>query len=767
MHLRPLQVSFDPAFNPFSSLGTRKASARCACSASVGLAPPVTEESKALTHIVADSIRGLLPVGTVQAAETTLGQRTQANNILPGRSQLREVSQSSDQHAQARVPGKSGPGRPKGKPAWNKGRSMSASAKQQISKSQKNRWQQQPVLRGLVSSKLKGKEPWNKGQKLNQGICDKMSAAKQGHTVPRSVCAKMSRSHTGLRPSQASRAAMSQAASGVAKRAEHKAKIAAAQRRRHAAARALTAVEAFHRGLDSASLAGPQSPNRSSPGKGKGRRSSVRCLSGRSSQGKSLTKTQIMTAYKAELREYRSLQEELGPWTQAFKAQHGRKPGLLDVERTGIAWLLDKFKAYVILRDRLLSDTSILRDKLEVAAPEVARGQSNENASTSRPSGMKAASYAIKMNANAGSAKRSQAQSAATFTAALEYRRQQQALAETAAVSVAAAAAALEAAATAALVEAAGETASTLGDDMAVVSVASDISTGEGLEQDTYTQTRPQHASVTPHGSCLAPAVHNRTQHAQHVVQTVDPRADSARSSLAMPQQNGASLPAVQQNGNASRNGNDTAAIRTKHASGNGRPSLIGSQARPDGVGGPSQQDNSGRCAAHNAQASGAAADASQQDKSDTFAADGAEASVATAASQPDPLVNSNGSQAQESLPQHSGLSVRAAEAETVPAGIAQTGATSSPSSLADDAMAAAIASIQLRKIEGVPPVPTGAKAIPAPSLNSSPRIKSALLAAQEYRKLKAAKTAALAVAAATAAAAAAKSKSQNHFGNQ
>ena len=42
-----------------------------------------------------------------------------------------------------------------------------------------------------------------------------------------------------------------------------------------------------------------------------------------------------MTAYKAELREYRLLQEELGPWTQAFKAQHGRKPNLADVERTG------------------------------------------------------------------------------------------------------------------------------------------------------------------------------------------------------------------------------------------------------------------------------------------------------------------------------------------------------------------------------------------------------------------------------------------------
>ncbi|KAL0038606.1 hypothetical protein WJX77_012521 [Trebouxia sp. C0004] len=693
MHLRCLQVSFDPALKPFSSPGTRKARARCVCSASIGPATPKAEESKADTHTVAGTIRGLLPAGLVPAAETTLGQRTQANNILPGRSQLRQVSQSCDDHAQAQVLEKSGPGRPKGKPAWNKGRSMSASVKQQISKSQKKRWKQQPALRGLVSSKLKGLEPWNKGQRLDQGTCEKMSSAKQGHTVPRSVCAKMSRSHTGLRSSQASRAAMSQAASGIPKSAEHKAKIAAAQRRRHAAARALTAVEAFHRGSDGVQPSGPQS---SSPGKGRGRKRSVRCLSGRSSQGKSLTKTQIMTAYKAELREYRLLQEELGPWTQAFKAQHGRKPGLSDVERTGIEWLLDKFKAYVILRDRLLSDTSILRDKLEVAAPEAANGQSNANASTSRPTGMKAASYATKMNANA-------------------------------------------------------------------VSVSSVISTGEGFEQDTYTQTRAQHTSVAPNGSSPSPAAHNGTQHAQHV-HNVDSRADGAERNLAVPQRNGASRAAVSQNGSASRNGNGAAAIGTTHASGNGRRDLLGLQARPDGASASPQQDKSGKLAAQYAQASGTTAGASQQDTSETFAANGAEASVATAASHPVPLINSNGSQAQESLPHHSRLSQGAAEAGSVPAG---TGATSSPSSVADDAMAAAIASIQSRNVEGVPQVPTGAKAIPTPSLNTSPRIKSALLAAQEYRKLKAAKTAALAVAAATAAAAAAKSKSQNHFGNQ
>lgn len=42
-----------------------------------------------------------------------------------------------------------------------------------------------------------------------------------------------------------------------------------------------------------------------------------------------------MTAYKAELREYRLIQEELGPWTKAFQAQHLRKPTLVDVEQTG------------------------------------------------------------------------------------------------------------------------------------------------------------------------------------------------------------------------------------------------------------------------------------------------------------------------------------------------------------------------------------------------------------------------------------------------
>ena len=43
-----------------------------------------------------------------------------------------------------------------------------------------------------------------------------------------------------------------------------------------------------------------------------------------------------MQSYVAQLREFRGLQEELAPWTQAFSAKHGRKPCIADVEATGV-----------------------------------------------------------------------------------------------------------------------------------------------------------------------------------------------------------------------------------------------------------------------------------------------------------------------------------------------------------------------------------------------------------------------------------------------
>ena len=55
--------------------------------------------------------------------------------------------------------------------------------------------------------------------------------------------------------------------------------------------------------------------------------------SGASSSGRQMQST-VLGSYKAELREFRALQEELEPWTEAFKEQHQRKPTLADVQAT-------------------------------------------------------------------------------------------------------------------------------------------------------------------------------------------------------------------------------------------------------------------------------------------------------------------------------------------------------------------------------------------------------------------------------------------------
>ena len=55
--------------------------------------------------------------------------------------------------------------------------------------------------------------------------------------------------------------------------------------------------------------------------------------SGASGSGRQLQST-VLGSYKAELREFRALQQELEPWVAAFKEQHARKPMLADVHAT-------------------------------------------------------------------------------------------------------------------------------------------------------------------------------------------------------------------------------------------------------------------------------------------------------------------------------------------------------------------------------------------------------------------------------------------------
>ena len=52
-----------------------------------------------------------------------------------------------------------------------------------------------------------------------------------------------------------------------------------------------------------------------------------------SASGRQLQST-VLGSYKAELREFRALQQELEPWTEAFREQHNCKPSLADVQAT-------------------------------------------------------------------------------------------------------------------------------------------------------------------------------------------------------------------------------------------------------------------------------------------------------------------------------------------------------------------------------------------------------------------------------------------------
>ena len=322
-----------------------------------------------------------------------------------------------------------------------------------------------------------------------------------------------------------------------------------------------------------------------------------------------------------------------------------------------------------------------------------------------RPTGLKAASYATKLNANAASAKRSQAQSAATFQAALEYRRQQQALADTAAVSAAAAeaaseAAALEAAAVSALAEAAAaaavaRTAAAAAEaDEGATLTESGVVAGANLNGSEHggqdvKSNRPQHAQQGPamtNGSQDTSLLNGQSRH------DVSAKNNNQRSTTA---QNGAQSGGRHQNGTAQPLQAYTVTSHDNVRSGSGT-------SRDDAVCTPSQNGGSNVPQSR----------------------DGVNA-------------KSSGSDVVSDSSDHA-LSASPSQA--------------SASSVADDAMTAAIASIKLQQGDAKPKAPAEGKAIPTPSPGTSPRIKSALLAAQEYRKQKAAKTAALAIAAAAAA---------------
>ncbi|CAL8461828.1 g1359 [Coccomyxa elongata] len=277
-------------------------------------------------------------------------------------SQLKQPATMSGLLSHAGITSHAVPIRRKRSP-WNKGLTIPESTKLKISLAQKRRWRNSPHLRASVCAKLKGRVAWNKGKKLSLETRQKMSLAKQGRHIPRSVRRQISKSHQGLTHTPETAKLISEQLSGVPKSPEHREAISIAQRRRHTVTGILRAVESVHSAEEASTSYIPRSTGR---GLGSG------------SSGRLMDST-VLSTYKSELREFRALQEELEPWTEAFKAKHARKPCLADVESTRIPWLINKYKQYILMRERLLTDTQSLRTKLEKAIPDPStRGREQE-----------------------------------------------------------------------------------------------------------------------------------------------------------------------------------------------------------------------------------------------------------------------------------------------------------------------------------------------------------------------------------------------------
>ncbi|KAK9846381.1 hypothetical protein WJX81_002681 [Elliptochloris bilobata] len=348
------------------------------------------------------------------------GKRTKAEGGRVGSADLLACVEDERSSLEARPGGqlqdvRTGRSRSRPRTAWNKGLRASELTKRKISLAQKRRHSEAPALRAGVRAKLQGKEPWNKGKQMNAATCAKMAAAKAGRRHSRATRRLMSQSHTSLSHSPETCAALSAKLSGMPKAPEHAAAIAASQRRRHVAARVLRAVEGVH--AMAAAPATLQLPpatalRRGGPGAGKGLGGTLSGGTKRAERAQRSVATRAaaaaLDAYKAELREFRTLQGELAPWTSAFRDKHARKPRLADVEGTGIPWLVSRFKQYVVLRERLLTDTQGLRSRLgnavHGAAPsagETDRGGAMEAATEYRRRRAEAVSAAARAAADA------------------------------------------------------------------------------------------------------------------------------------------------------------------------------------------------------------------------------------------------------------------------------------------------------------------------------------------------------------------------------
>eukprot|EP00884_Botryococcus_braunii_P016375 jgi/Botrbrau1/3420/Bobra.139_1s0001.1 len=268
--------------------------------------------------------------------------------------------ETSSPPAQGQEGTKRGRGRPKGTAGWNKGISMSDATRRKISEGLRKRWGD-PSFRSRVQDSLTGRRAWNKGLPMRDLTRRKISQQMRGRTVSEATRKLMSE-RAKLRAAQTpdARARQAELLKGRTLSHDHRLAIGATKRRKRMAASVYRAVEEAKQAI----LA--NSPDGSTPIPSLG--SPLRLMESISKNGANSGPSSahpVLEGYMAQLAEYRALQQELQSWVTAFEAQHHRKPSMKDVDRTGVPWLIDRWKQYLVVRQKIMADTANLRDKLQ------------------------------------------------------------------------------------------------------------------------------------------------------------------------------------------------------------------------------------------------------------------------------------------------------------------------------------------------------------------------------------------------------------------
>ena len=154
---------------------------------------------------------------------------------------------------------------------------------------------------------------------------------------------------------------------GTRRSVESRKKIAAAQRTRWKKARleaGASATTSFGEVSEAAPLTAKQRKEKADKERTARLTKLIAMKKSTSRAEKIASSTVKVNQFSYELSAYARLRDELASWSDGFEQAKGRRPNFKDVQKTRIPWLIESFKEYVRLRNKLISETPKIRGEV-------------------------------------------------------------------------------------------------------------------------------------------------------------------------------------------------------------------------------------------------------------------------------------------------------------------------------------------------------------------------------------------------------------------